>query len=114
MLIISPNVKIVVVSSKSGIVRGNALLANPSPIIIHPSAIIAGWFDSTLSSFQGNEKLGWHLMLRTRHEEAPIGQPIGQRPERVELLTGEERRLPGTASWSGCSQRGTRRTHQQR
>jgi len=38
---------------------------------------------------QGNEKRGWQLIRRFGHEDAPIGQPIGQQSERVELLTGE-------------------------
>jgi hypothetical protein len=53
-----------------------------------PGAIIAGWLDSTLYYFHQIEGKAWQLMLRTEHEEAPIGQPIPQRPEHVDLLMG--------------------------
>jgi hypothetical protein len=52
-----------------------------------PGAIIAGWLDSTLYYFHPTEGKSWQLMLRTEHEEAPIGQPLLQRPERVDLLS---------------------------
>jgi dipeptidyl aminopeptidase/acylaminoacyl peptidase len=52
-----------------------------------PGAIIAGWLDSTLYYFHQTEGKSWQLMLRTEHEEAPIGQPLLQRPERVDLLS---------------------------